>query len=178
MTEQEIINELDAIRSDMRVFDSIVHQDYKTGAGELNERQVKIVQKLLKLFDSLNWQLSFNNYRELRYKDTEVIRQGHLGNKPGTPVIVRSCKEGHGDKTYFGILIGDVALSIRHSIYGETVTAEHSSYNPAILIPELGEIVYGCQSWWGKIESEEDLKKVITDETIQNVWYMKMLKTI
>ena len=178
MTEQEIAKELGDIRDGMRMLDSIVNQDYKTGEGKLNEKQVDIVKRLLKLFDRLSWQINFNNYKELRYEKDEVIRPGIFSDKPGTPVKVRSCKEKHGDKTYFGILIGDVALSISHSIKDGIVTAEHAFYNPAILIPELGEIVYGCESWWGKITSEEELKEVISDETIKNVWYVKALQIV
>lgn len=176
MTEQEIIKELSDIRENMRMLDSMVYQDYRTGEGKLNERQTEMVRRLLKLFEILDWQLNFNNYKEIRYKDSPPIRTEF--HKPGTPVKVRSCKDGHGDKTYFGVLIGDVALSISHQINDGIVTAGHTSYNPAILIPELGEIVYGCESWWGEIKSEEDLKEVISDETIRNAWYVRALKSL
>ena len=47
-------------------------------------------------------------------------------------------------------------------------------HNPMIWIPERGEIVYGCGSWWGSIESMDQLSE-ITDATISNVWYVKAL---
>lgn len=47
--------------------------------------------------------------------------------------------------------------------------------NPAIFVPELGKIIFGMESWWGRIKSEEELKD-ITDGDIENVWYVKMLK--
>jgi hypothetical protein len=172
MTENEIGEKLEELRKGMHLFDSIVYQDWKTGEGSLNEKQVEIVRELLKLFKKLNWQISFNAYKELKYDGTEPIDK----RRCGTPVKVRSCRKEHDKKTYFGILLGDVALSISHSINDDgTVTAEHSMYNPAIFVPELNDIVYGCESWWSKIESEEELSKLITDETIKNVWYVKLL---
>ncbi|SME48916.1 hypothetical protein BACERE00183_04191 [Bacillus cereus] len=39
----------------------------------------------------------------------------------------------------------------------------------------MKEIIYGAGSWWGKINSEEELKE-ITDADINDVWYVKMLQ--
>jgi hypothetical protein len=49
-------------------------------------------------------------------------------------------------------------------------------YNPAIFVPELNDIVYGAASWWGEIEDEDELNDLITDDTIESVWYVKLLK--
>jgi len=173
MTNMELQQKLDEIRSGMKMLDLIVDVDYETGIGELNERQVKVVYEFFRLLESLNWQVKFNNYKELKYEDSEPINKRECG----TPVKVSSCKKEHGDKTCFGILIGEVALSIGHSIDKEgNVTAKRQGYNPAIYIPELNDIVYGCESWWQRIKSEKELNKLITEEIIENVWYMKMLK--
>ena len=154
---------------------AFVYADRVTGVGNLNERQVKLVKGMISLFQDIRWMLKFDNHKELRYDHSPVIKK----DKCGTPVKVRSCKEGHGDKTYFGILLGDIALSISHSIDDDgNVTAKHTLYNPAIFIPELNDIVYGMESWWGEITSEEELNKMITDKTISNVWYVKMLTSI
>ena len=40
-------------------------------------------------------------------------------------------------------------------------------------MPELGKIIFGMESWWGRIKSEEELKD-ITDGDIENVWHVKM----
>jgi len=174
LTEQEIKKELNEIRSKMRLLDSIVYQDYETSKGKLNKKQVEVVQRLFKLFDRLNWQIEFNSYKELKSADDTPINKVNCG----TPVKIRSCKEGHGNKTYFGILIGEIPLSISHNINKNgIVTASRSMYNPAIFIPELNDIVFGCESWWGKITSKEELDKLITDDVIQNVWYVKLLNT-
>jgi hypothetical protein len=47
--------------------------------------------------------------------------------------------------------------------------------NPAIFVFDLKKIVYGAESWWGMVESEDDLRD-ITDSTIDNVWYVKAMK--
>ncbi len=176
MTDAELKQELESIRSNMKYFDDIVHHDISTGEVTITSSQGKIVQKLLDLFGRLNWQLSLNSYKQLNYdNDTPVIRKRGCG----TPVKVRSCKDEHGDKTYFGILIGDLPISISHSIDNEgNITAKRSFYNPAIFIPELNDIVLGCESWWGEIENEDELNNLITEETISNVWYMKILKNM
>jgi len=172
LTEQEINKELEEIRGGMRLLDSIVYQDYKTGKGKLSEKQVEVVQQLFKLFDRLGWQIAFNSYKELRSADDKPINK----SKCGAPVKVRSCKNEHGDKTYFGIFLGEIPLSIGHSIDKQgVVTASRSMYNPAIFIPELNDIVFGCESWWGEIKSKEELDKLITDDVIKNVWYVKLL---
>ena len=30
--------------------------------------------------------------------------------------------------------------------------------NPGIFVPELGKIIYGCESWWSEIDNPEDLR--------------------
>ena len=47
--------------------------------------------------------------------------------------------------------------------------------NPAIFVPELKQIIYGCESWWGIIDDLNELKD-ITEEEIESVWYVRLLK--
>ena len=91
---------------------------------------------------------------------------------------VRPCDKKYGEKTYLGILLGELPLSISHSIdKNGIVMAEHAMYNPAIFIPEIKDIVFGCGSWWSKIDTEEELKQ-ITNSDIENTWYVNFLKKI
>lgn len=96
----------------------------------------------------------------------------------GTLVKVRPCGSEYNDKTYLGIFLGylpiDVFISFRHD---DQKLYIQPHLNPAIFVPELKKIVYGCESWWGRIESLEDFKE-ITSEDIQNVWYVKLLKSM
>ncbi len=106
-----------------------------------------------------------------------AIKPAMFGRKPGTLVAVRPCGEKYGDKTYVGLLIGDVALAagVNYDKKKKHLNFGVYHYNPAILVPELGEVIYGCASWWHPIESEADLKH-ISDKDINNVWYVKLMK--
>ena len=137
MTEQELNNELQEISKDLRLFDTILSTDYTDGTSKLTEKQSGIVRKLFKLFSSLRFQIKFNNYKNVVFDNEKKAIAKPLCHEIGTPVKVRSCKEKHGDKTYFGILIGDVAQSINISMQGDNDQDCHvgySHYNPAILI--------------------------------------------
>lgn len=98
----------------------------------------------------------------------------------GKLVKIRPCAEEYGDKTYLGLFLGDVHL-------GHHITYKHEEKvlnvypgmgNPAIFVFALNKVIYGCGSWWGTIESEEELDRMITDESIENVWYVKLLKEL
>jgi len=98
---------------------------------------------------------------------------------PGRLVAVRPCDPSLEDKTYLGVYVGDLPVGIGMSRNRESGILElrPSLSNPCILVPELGRLVWGCESWWRRIESVEDLKD-ITDEEIENTWYVKALKTL
>lgn len=101
-----------------------------------------------------------------------------LNGKCGQLVAVRPCGPEYQDKTYLGILLGDLPLNIYAAYNPETKVLEIGGHkNPAILVPELQKIIWGCESWWHKINTEEELRE-ISDDDIQNVWYVKMLKSV
>lgn len=100
------------------------------------------------------------------------------GYKKGTLVKVRPCDEKYNNKTYLGFLLGDIDMQLFISHNSENKELRiYRNYNPAIFVPELKEVIYGCGSWWGEIKSEEDLKD-ITDNDIENVWYVKAWKKL
>jgi hypothetical protein len=82
------------------------------------------------------------------------------------------------EKTYIGILIGEAALSVGGLYYIEEqeIFVTHM-LNPVIFIPDIMRVVLGIESWWSVIRKPEDLKQ-ITDADIQNVWYVKALKSM
>lgn len=172
MTEEELKEKLSEIKSKTRLFTTMIPYDWKLEKHYITEEQYNLFESLFNLFESLNWQVALNSYKELKVENDEPIDK----IKCGTPVKVRPCADKYGDKTYFGILLGNIPLSIRTSIdKNETLTIKRGMYNPAIYIPELKDIVFGCGSWWGEIKSEDELKELITDETINNVWYVRLL---
>lgn len=99
-------------------------------------------------------------------------------SKIGKFASIRPCGEEYKDKTYLGLYLGDLPIGNYVSYNPETKELDVSFHcNPAIFVFELKKIIYGCESWWGIIKSEEDLKK-ITNTDIDNVWYVKALKEI
>lgn len=184
MTEEELRGRLGEIKAGVKMFETMIN--FERGVdGEnpkyyITERQHGLIKALFDLFSSLNWQIALNSYKKLNIEESPAIKtKVILGGSCGTPVKIRPCGEEYGDKTYFGILLGDVPLSLHASIDPEgTINVSRSMYNPAIFVPELKDIIYGCGSWWGEIENEEELDKLITDDVIENVWYVKMLKGV
>lgn len=96
----------------------------------------------------------------------------------GKFVKIRPCNEKYEGKTYLGMYLGDLPKGHRISHNPDTKELDVSfDTNPAIFVFELNEIIFGCQSWWGIIKNEEDLKK-ITDIDIDNIWYVKALNSL
>lgn len=95
----------------------------------------------------------------------------------GQLVKIRPCDdEKYGKKTYLGILLGD--LPFMNYITHDPKTLELNvsvSCNPAIFVPELKKIIFGMESWWGRIKNEDELKEIL-DTDIENVWYVRLLK--
>lgn len=99
-------------------------------------------------------------------------------NEPdiGRFVRIKPCGEEYEDKTYLGLFLGDLPIDIRvrhNSSSGELSVGFRE--NPAIFVFALNKIIYGMESWWGIIESEDDLKE-ITQDVIEGQWYVKALK--
>jgi hypothetical protein len=107
--------------------------------------------------------------------ESEVI---HYGRKTvGRFVAVRPCNDEK--KTYLGIYLGDIALQASARFHAQTGVLEvsHAFHNPAIWVPDLKRIVFGCESWWGVLGKPEDLVQ-ITDKDIDNVWYVQAMKSL
>ena len=85
-------------------------------------------------------------------------------------------EEKYGKVTYLGIYLGEMSIGafISHNETNQELTVTPHR-NPAIFVPELHKIIYGCESWWGFISSIEELRE-ITNKGIENVWYVKALK--
>ncbi len=97
----------------------------------------------------------------------------------GTWVAVRPVSDNPVKKTYLGIYLG--ALPVKDAITSYHVKTKELSFlvrdNPGIFVPDLNRVVYGYESWWGRLKKPEDLKQ-ITDQDIQNVWYVKALRAL
>ena len=107
---------------------------------------------------------------------TEEIRKICGFHKIGVLVAVKPCGEEYNNKTYLGFYLGELPISICHTFNENLGILKAFSFNnPAIFVPELNKIVYGCESWWHEIKSEDDFKE-ITDNDINNTWYVKLAK--
>lgn len=60
---------------------------------------------------------------------------------------------------------------------GSLVAIRSTMNNPAIFVPELKKIIYGCESWWKTIRSVDEFSK-ISNEDINNTWYVKLLQSM
>ncbi len=99
-------------------------------------------------------------------------------SKIGNFVKIRPCAEEYEKKTFLGLYLGELPVDIRVSHNSETKELNLSySNNPAIYVFDLKKIIFGCASWWSIIETEADLKD-ITDIDVDNVWYVKALKSL
>lgn len=115
----------------------------------------------------------------LHIEPSDPIRSHGLGAKTGDWVAVRPCADEFEGKTFLGIYVGDIALGSSVHLNNTTgiVHVTEGPHNPLIYIPDRKKYVLGCGSWWGQIKGPEDLKK-ITDQDIQNVWYVRALKEL
>lgn len=107
--------------------------------------------------------------------ETEDIKPYSLGHECGAICEIRPCGKGYKDKSYLGIYLGELPICISASYDPNTgVLKNRAVNNPAIFVPELKKIIYGCESWWREIQSVEDFAG-ISNEDIENTWYLKML---
>jgi hypothetical protein len=97
----------------------------------------------------------------------------------GSFVQVRPCDKELDGKTFLGIALGDISRGATARFNASTGILELSSasHNPAMWVPALKRVIWGDSSWWGPIETEEQLRQ-ITDTDIQNVWYVRALQQL
>ena len=111
-----------------------------------------------------------------------VVNTGVRANAVGSFVAIRPCAKEYGNKTYLGIYIGDIAMGVTTKRVQSTsdpskgaISIGFGAHNPAIFVPELKQIIFGCASWWNIIKKPEDLKD-ITDDLVESQWYVKAAK--
>lgn len=99
--------------------------------------------------------------------------------KPGAWVKVRPCDEKHKGKTFLGIFLGAIALSMGCSLDPKSGILEirKGMHNPAMWVPSINQIVFGAGSWWGEIKDPDELRQ-ISDGDIASVPYVRALKAL
>ena len=96
-------------------------------------------------------------------------------SRTGNLVKIKPCGEEYKGKTYLGIYLEDMPQGTMISHTRERVLELSFMNNPAIYVFDFKKIVYGCESWWGEINSPDELKD-ITEDDIENIWYVRLLK--
>lgn len=110
--------------------------------------------------------------------ESEEIKPYTLGHRCGTLCEIKPCGEEYENKSYLGIYLGELPVDIAVSYDEDTgILRNRAVNNPAIFVPELKRIVYGYESWWREIESADDFAG-ISDEDIENTWYVGLLKKL
>lgn len=126
-----------------------------------------------------NYKSMFIEYPiEVSKINTDNNKGSYRSKQIGKFAKICPCGEEYKGKTYLGLFLGDLPIS-NYVSYNEDSKELKVSFhnNPAIFVFDLNKIIYGCESWWGIIENEEDLKEITKDD-IDNVWYMKLLKAL
>lgn len=87
-------------------------------------------------------------------------------DEPGTPVIARFMEDGK-PMTSLGFFLGDFVISPVVSYDKEDgVLSVKGLRNPAMFVPSVGRVVWGCESWW-HVTNEEDLRRLFGDDDPQ-----------
>lgn len=100
-----------------------------------------------------------------------------LGHTVGCLCEIRPCDEQYQNKSYLGIYLGELPISIISSLNDNGILTNSALTNPAVFVPALKKIIYGCESWWREIKDINDFKN-ISDEDIENQWYVQLLKQL
>lgn len=164
---EKLLKELDELLEITKDYNKFIHL-FSKDVG------TKTLTKIRRVAGQIKLKVDFSKIKKVGHPEGKPIK---TDSQTGDFVKVRPCGDWAENKTFLGIYIGSGALSSSISIEDDKIVCSWSHYNPAILIPEVGKIVYGCESWWGEIESEEDLKE-ISDLDIENVWYVKAIKQL
>lgn len=170
MKKEDLIKGLEEVEAMLEKYPSKMLDLFKD-----EEDPKKIVADLRTAMQRIKMMVDATEFKELKHPTKKALIKPSFGEM-GSLVSVRPVGDKYGNKTYAGFLIGEIALGSSIKVDEDSIQLEFSGHNPAIFVPELGEVIYGCESWWGGINSIDELKK-ITDEDIANVWYVKFLQS-
>jgi hypothetical protein len=153
---------------------------------KLNE-EMKDWKSLSDLYEKLNEMKDWKYSKEITFPveitNITCAKSFNFGCdsvKPGAFVSIRPCDD---PKTYLGVYVGSLIPpfnelpDVGYNIKTKELKILPPRTNPAIFVFDLKKIVWGCESWWGAIEDENDLKQ-ISDTDIQNIWYVQVLKSL
>lgn len=103
----------------------------------------------------------------------DLLEKDFHSRGSGSLVRVRPCDPKYRGETFLGLMLGD--LPMRATVRWDedagklTIGAFH---NPAILLLDTREVVWGCESWWSEIDDPAEIGD-ITDAQIAGQPYMR-----
>lgn len=166
MKKEELQQEIGKAQESLKDFNKFIHLvSDDDGVRELAE--------LRQTLSRISLLLTINELKELAHPENKALQDG--GRETGCLVKIRPCGEEYGNKSYLGFYLGDLALGSSITTAENKIQLNFSGHNPAIFVPSLKKIIYGCESWWGPIRTEKDLAE-ITDSDIDKIWYVQLWK--
>jgi hypothetical protein len=169
--KEEIIEELQRIQAVTGEYNKMKH----IFSGD---EGVSTLADLNRAVSRVKFLLAAQGLKDVAVSRESLFKKGFGASKKGCLVRVRPVGEAYGGKTYLGFYIGDgpAGASMKLEDGGSKMLIEFSG-NPAIFVPDLGEMFFGYECWWCEVESEDDVRE-ITNETIGGQWYVKALRAI
>lgn len=167
--QEEILEKIDTLSEEVKDYSrfSMIFSD------DAGKRTLAKISRLMQTIKSL---VHISGIKNIKFPTSKPLVSSKL-YKQGSLVKIRPCDAKYDGKTYLGFLIGELALGSSIEVKDDALVCEWSHYNPAIFVPELGEVITGSASWWGEIKSADELSE-ITNADISEVWYVKLLKDL
>lgn len=163
MQKQEILQVIDTVFELTADYNKISHLFSKDTAKAS-------VARLRQALGTLKGMLDLDNVKQIRNvaENSDYVWR----SQKVSLVEVKPCGDA---KTYLGIYLGDFALGMSYKVVGNELQVKPIFNNPAIFVPELNRVVFGCESWWRTIDNIEDAQG-ISKEDIENCWYVQILE--
>jgi len=116
---------------------------------------------------------------KITFEGDAIYSQGWRKGSVGKFVSIRPCAPECEGKTYLGIYLGEFAVSVsaEYKEQDKELIINRAMANPAMFVFDLNRVIFGYESWWGIVKNEDELRR-ITDFDIENIWYVKALKSL
>ena len=122
--------------------------------------------------------MEFENPISIKELKTDSLNIENRYGETGTLVACRPCDEQYKDKTYLGFYLGELPAMQWPSVNKDEQKIQMMTIrNPAMFVPEIGKVIWGAGSWWKIINSVEEFRE-ITNEDINNTWYVQLARAI
>lgn len=164
---EELSKKLVEIQEILKDYNKFIHLFSK-------DEGVKTLAQLNKVTGDILTHVKMSGIKKIAHPTNRPLKPEGLFVKCGDLVSIRPVDD---ERTYLGVFVGDLALGSTIKILDDALICEWSGYNPAFYVPALKQVITGASSWWGRIDTEEDLRQ-ISDLDIQSQWYVQALQQI